>query len=200
MVAGKNPGPRDPRSNGSVKRMRGEAEGDMKIRRHDSNPKVAELRQLPIFSGLGGKQLDAMAANLDEARLEQGERVMQEGRYNDTFWIILEGSVDLTIGGRVHETLGRGDVFGLPSMFTGREAMADGVATSEVRALVASHRQFNGLIADHEVEIRFKAAMFDRLRDEVYQLTHRAAARSAAKAPVRSPAKSPARSARGTSR
>ena len=33
-------------------------------------------------------------------------------------------------------------------------------------------QQFNSLVSDPEVEIRFKAAVFDRLRDEVYQLTH----------------------------
>jgi CRP/FNR family transcriptional regulator, cyclic AMP receptor protein len=143
----------------------------MKMKR-GSNAKLAELKDLKVFAGLGRKQLEALAFNLDEATLSAGERVMFEGRYNDTFWIILEGEVDLTVGGRIHETLGRGDIFGLPSMFTGRTAMADAVAQSEVRALVASHAQFNGLLADPEVEIRFKAAMFDRLRDEVYQLTH----------------------------
>jgi CRP-like cAMP-binding protein len=149
----------------------------MKLKPRRSNPKVAELKDLKVFAGLGRKQLEAMAYNLDEAALKKGERIMYEGRYNDTFWIILEGEVDLTIGGRVHETLLRGDIFGLPSMFTGRTAMADGVARTEVRTLVASHAQFNSLVADPEVEIRFKAAMFDRLRDEVYQLTHSAPAK-----------------------
>jgi CRP-like cAMP-binding protein len=76
------------------------------------------------------------------------------------------------VGGRVHEVVGPGDIIGLPSMFTGRTAMADAVALSDVQALVASHSQFNALLADKEVEIRFKAAVFDRLRDEIYQLTH----------------------------
>ena len=143
----------------------------MKMRRRDSNPKVAELTELPVFSGLVGKQLSSMAANLDEARLKAGERFLQAGHHNDTFWIILDGEVELTIGGRVHETLGRGDILGLPSMFTGRTSMADGVAKTDVRALVASHSQFNALLADPEVEIRFKAAVFDRMRDELFQLT-----------------------------
>jgi CRP-like cAMP-binding protein len=143
----------------------------MKMPRRDSNPKVGELRKLPVFSGLDDRQLNAMAANLDEARLAAGERFLQAGRYNDTFWIVLEGEIELTVGGRVHETLQRGDILGLPSMFTGQTSMADGVARTEVRALVASHTQFNALLADREVEIRFKAAVFDRMRDELFQLT-----------------------------
>jgi CRP-like cAMP-binding protein len=143
----------------------------------DSNPKVAELRELPVFSGLDKKQLNWMAANLDEATLKAGERFLQAGHYNDTFWIILEGEIELTVAGRVHEKLHRGDILGLPSMFTGRTSMADGVARTDVRALVASHAQFNALLADPEVEIRFKAAVFDRMRDELFQLTSPTAAK-----------------------
>lgn len=143
----------------------------MKLRRRDGNPKVAELRDLPVFSGLDAKQLSWMATNLDEASLAAGERFLQAGHQNDTFWIILEGEAELTIGRRVHERLGRGGIIGLPSMFTGLASMADGVARTDVRALVASHAQFNALLADPEVEIRFKAAVFDRMRDELFQMT-----------------------------
>ncbi len=153
----------------------------IRFTRRPTNPKLAELKQLPLFAGLSARALRALAANLDEVTVATGETVMREGRGNDTFWIVLDGQVALTIGGRVHEKLGPGDVFGLPSMFTRRESMADVVASSPVRALVASHGQFNSLVADPEVEIRFKAAMFDRLRDEVYQLTKRT--RTAARKP-----------------
>src|SRR5579859_106725 len=157
----------------------------MKIRRRDSNPKVAELRELKVFAGLDRRQLDALASNLDEATLRAGDRFLQAGHYNDTFWIILEGEVELTVGGRVHQNLERGDIVGLPSMFTGMTSMADGLAKSDVRALVASHAQFNALLADPEVEIRFKAGVFERMRDELFQLT---AKTPAAKKP---PAKKP---------
>ena len=165
------------------------------MKRRNSNPKVAELRTLPAFAGLDQRQLVEMAHNLDEAALAGGERVMSAGRYNDTFWILLEGEVELTISGRVHETLRRGDIFGLPSMFTGLTAMADAVAKGPVRALVASHAQFNGLLSDREVEIRFKAAVFDRLRDEVYQLTRKAGAKPAARPAAKPAAKAPAKPA-----
>lgn len=138
--------------------------------KRDSNPKLEELRELPIFSGLDDRRLRTMAANLDTVTVPEGAVVMTAGRRNDAFWIILEGRVQITIGGRIREELGRGDVFGLPSMFAGRESTADVIALTEVLALVASHQQFNTLVADHEVAIRFKAAIFDRLRDEVYQL------------------------------
>jgi CRP-like cAMP-binding protein len=140
-----------------------------------SNPKITELKQLRIFGGLTFSLLRTLASNLDEANIPKGERFMSEGRSNDTFFILLDGEVELTVGGKVHEVVNAGGVIGLPSMFTRLDSTADAVAKTPVRALVASHRQFNSLVANPEIEIRFKAAMFDRLRDEVYQLTHTAA-------------------------
>jgi CRP-like cAMP-binding protein len=136
------------------------------------NPKVVELKLLPIFRGLSPRELRSLASNLDEVTIPKGERFITEGRSNDTFFILLDGQVELTVGARAHEVVKRGDIVGLPSMFARLESTADAVAKTEVRALVASHKQFNSLVANAEIEIRFKAAMFDRLRDEVYQLTH----------------------------
>ncbi len=135
--------------------------------------KLAELRSLPVFSGLSPKRLGQIATSLDEVSIPSGERMLTEGKPNHAFWIILEGEVELTVAGRAHELLRRGDIVGLPSMFTHLESNADVVARTPVKALVASHTQFRELIGDPEVEIRFKATVFDRLRDEVYQLTHR---------------------------
>ena len=144
----------------------------IRIPHRESNPKVSELKKLHLFSGLSTQRLRFLAQNLDEVQVPKGERFMTEGHGNDAFWIILDGKVELTVGHRIHEVLERGDVAGLPSMFTRRESTADAEAVTSVRALVASHAQFSTLISDAEIEIRFKAAMFDRLRDEVFQLTH----------------------------
>jgi|SRR5438309_3809940 len=144
----------------------------IRIPHRKADPKIAELKQLPIFAGLPPRLLRRMAVNLDEVTVPKGERLLSSGRANDAAWILLDGEAELTVGGSVHEVLKRGDVFGLPSMFTRLDSMADVVAKTPLRALVASHQQFNSLVSDPEVEIRFKAAVFDRLRDEVYQLTH----------------------------
>jgi len=170
----------------------------IRIPRRAPNPKIAELKQLPIFGGLSPALLRTLASNLDEATIPKGEKFMTERRSNDTFMILLDGEAELTVGGRVHEVLKRGDVIGLPSMFTRLDSTADAVARTPIRALVASHRQFNSLVSNPEIEIRFKAAMFDRLRDEVYQLTHtpaKAPPKAAVKAPVKSPVKAKARKA-----
>jgi len=161
----------------------------IRIPHSKADPKMAELKQLTIFAGLPPRQLRRMALNLDEVTVPKGERILSAGRANDAAWIVLEGEAELTVGGNVREVLERGDVFGLPSMFTRRDSTADVVARTPLRALVASHQQFNSMISDPELEIRFKAAMFDRLRDEVYQLTHKGNQARAAKARTVKPKK-----------
>jgi CRP-like cAMP-binding protein len=153
----------------------------IRIPRREPSAKLHELSTLQVFAGLSGKHLQQVASNLDEASVPAGEVLIHEGRHNDTFWIILEGEAELTIGGRAREVVSRGGIVGLPSMFTGREANANVVAVTDVSALVASHAQFNALIGDPEIEIRFKAAVFDRLRDELYQLTHGGTAKPGAR-------------------
>lgn len=148
--------------------------------RRNRDAKIAELRSLPVFAGLGRARLEELARNLDEAHVPAGQTLMQQGHHNDTFWIVLDGALEVTLAAKAREVVGRGGVVGLPSMFTGRESSATVVSLSDVRALVASHAQFHNFIGDSEIEIRFKAAVFDRLRDEIYQLTHEPMAAAAA--------------------
>ena len=143
----------------------------IRIPHRAADPQIAELKQLRIFAGLSPRLLRRMAVNLDEVTVPKGEKLMTAGRANDAAWILLDGQAELTVGRKVREVLKRGDVFGLPSMFTRRDSVADVVARTPLRALVASHKQFNSLVAEPEVEIRFKAAVFDRFRDEIDKLT-----------------------------
>ena len=139
---------------------------------HGEDPKIAQLSAVPLFEHVPRRQLAVIAANLDEAHVETGQTLVRENHHNDTFWIVLDGAIEVTLAGKAREVVGRGGVVGLPSMFTGRESSATVVSLSDLRALVASHAQFHNFIGDPEVEIRFKAAVFDRHRDDIYQLTH----------------------------
>src|ERR1700730_6677091 len=46
------------------------------------NPKIAELKQLPISGGLKPAQLRTLASNLDEVTIPKGEKFVSEGRSN----------------------------------------------------------------------------------------------------------------------
>lgn len=135
--------------------------------------KVEALRRVPTFAGVPDRQLTELANYLDEAAVAAGQTLVTEGRPNSTFWIILEGEVEVTVQGLVRRRIGPGGVFGAPSMFDGREALSTVVTVTPIRALVASHSQFAAIANNELVSLRLKADIGDRLRGDLHALTER---------------------------
>jgi CRP-like cAMP-binding protein len=144
------------------------------LHRAGTNPKADALRTVPAFAGLSDHQLVRLAGYLDEASVDAGETLIREGHFNSTFWIVLEGSVEVTVQGHVRRQIGPGGVFGAPSMFDGLEALATVVTLTPLKALVASHTQFAALASNELVALRLKADIGDRLRSDLHALTERA--------------------------
>ena len=129
--------------------------------------KVHAIHRLPVFAGLSRKELVAVARNLDETQVDAGITVVHEGRSNHTFWIVLEGELDLTVRGRLLERVTSPGLVGAPSMLDGRPAWATVTAVTPVRALVASRAQFREICADDRVALRLWAETGTRLRHHI---------------------------------
>jgi signal transduction histidine kinase len=56
---------------------------------------VAELRRLQLFQGLSDTQLVQLVGAAGETVFEPGEDLWREGQAADTWWVLLEGSVNL---------------------------------------------------------------------------------------------------------
>lgn len=54
------------------------------------------LRRYPFFAGLDEAQLKALAMITDEVRAPVGSILFQEGQTADAFYLLLEGSIDLS--------------------------------------------------------------------------------------------------------
>jgi CRP-like cAMP-binding protein len=111
-----------------------------------------------------------MASFLDEVRVEAGRTLVREGMPNDTFWILLDGEVDMSIGGRRPQVLRRGDFFGTASMLDGRSAVATVTTRTPIRALVASAAQFRALEGNPAVSARLRTVALRRMREELEAL------------------------------
>lgn len=134
---------------------------------HAANPKIAELMRIPLFDHVPRRQLAIVAANLDEVRVAAGETLIREDHHNDAFWILLEGEVEMTIGGHVHSVIGPGGFFGVTSMLDGRPAVGDVTTCTPIRALVASAEQFRALEGNETVALRLMQAALDRMREDL---------------------------------
>lgn len=130
-----------------------------------ASDKVRAIGHLPVFAGMSRRELESVARNFDEARVDAGTTVIHEGRSNHALWIVVEGELDLSLRGKHLERISPPGLVGVPSMLDGRPAWASVTAVTPVRALVASTEQFRVLCADDRVATRLWAQTGARLRN-----------------------------------
>ena len=138
-----------------------------RLAHHGEVPKIARLTSVPLFEHVPRRQLAVIAANLDEVQVDAGETLVRENHHNDTFWILLEGEVDLVIGGVRHRTIGPNGFFGATSMLDGRPAIGTVVTKTPIRALVASASQFRALEGSETVTVRLMSFALERMREDL---------------------------------
>ncbi len=136
--------------------------------------KLDELRRIRLFDNLPRRELEILAANLDEVNVDAGETLVREGHRNDAFWIILEGEAAYKVEHGGARTLGPGEFFGATSMLDGKPAVATIKSLTPIRALVASAAQFRALEGNDTVALRLMGAALQRMREDL-EAHHRAA-------------------------
>lgn len=100
---------------------------------------------------------------MDEVALKPGEVLIQRGRSNHSFFVLLDGQVDVRTRNRRTLRLGPGDFFGEISMETQQPATATVVASSPGRALVMSRSQYRAVRGSATVRARLVSAVSARL-------------------------------------
>jgi MFS family permease len=98
---------------------------------------IGLLRSLPLFAPLPPQTLESTARLLERVDVPAGAVVIREGDSGDRFYVITDGSIEVTRAGRSLATLGRGDGFGEIALLrsTPRTATCTAVAASVVYAL-----------------------------------------------------------------
>ena len=132
-----------------------------------SDKKVELIRRVPLFSHLSRKQLAQVAKVADEIDLHEGKEMTREGAPGREFFVILEGSADVRRRGRKINSLKPGDFFGEIALVTSVPRTATVAATSPVRALVVTDREFRHLLEESpDIKTRVMQAMAARLAPE----------------------------------
>jgi CRP-like cAMP-binding protein len=132
-----------------------------------SDKKVELIRKVPLFSHLSRRQLAQVAKVADEIDLREGKEMTREGAPGREFFVILEGSADVRRRGRKINSLKPGDFFGEIALVTSVPRTATVAATSPVRALVVTDREFRHLLEESpDIKTRVMQAMAARLAPE----------------------------------
>jgi CRP-like cAMP-binding protein len=106
--------------------------------------KVELIRKVPLFSRLSKKGLEDVAHIADELDLPAGKLMAKEGDRGREFFVLLEGEADVTKGDESINTMRDGDFFGEIALVTKMPRTANVTATTPVRVLVITERDFSG--------------------------------------------------------
>ena len=124
------------------------------------------LAALPLFSGLSRQDRELIASHMDELRFAAGSTLILEGYTNHSFYLLVDGEVEVDVAGEPRRTMRRGDFFGEISMHHRIPATATVVARTPVDVYVMSHEQFGALSVSSDVAARLQAAMNQRLVED----------------------------------
>jgi CRP-like cAMP-binding protein len=130
-----------------------------------ADPKLEQLKRVPIFSQCSKKELQTLERNTDEVSIPAGRTLIEQGRLNHSFYVLLDGEVEASVDGQPVRRMRAGDIFGEISMLDRGPATATVTTTTPIQALVMSHEQFRDAVrSDQDIAHNVLAVMADRLR------------------------------------
>ena len=130
--------------------------------------KIELIRKVPLFSKLSKKGLEDVAHIADEIDLPKGRVMALEGDRGREFVVLLEGEADVTKGDRSINTMRDGDFFGEIALVTKMPRTASVTATTDVRVLVVTERDFDALLKrSPEVGRGVAEALAERIAPEL---------------------------------
>jgi len=130
--------------------------------------KVELIRKIPLFSKLSKRGLEDVARIADELDLPAGKVMAQEGDRGREFFVLLEGAADVTKSGESINTMHDGDFFGEIALVTQMPRTATVTATTPVRVLVITERDFAALLKrSEEVGRGVAEALAERISPEL---------------------------------
>jgi CRP/FNR family transcriptional regulator, cyclic AMP receptor protein len=129
-----------------------------------NDTKVEAMAKVPLFSRCSRSDLGRIAQIADEVDLRPGRTLAREGTRGREFFVLLEGTADVTSNTRLLPPLKAGDFFGEIALVCDEPRTATVTATSPLRALVITDRAFRELLRNHPgIQGRVLEAVASRL-------------------------------------
>ena len=96
----------------------------------------ARLKSIPLFSGLSDHDRQRVGLWTDEIEVPAGKQLAGEGELAYEFFVIVDGTAEVTQGGNALAELGPNDFFGEIGLLESDRRTATVTATSPLRAIV----------------------------------------------------------------
>jgi CRP/FNR family transcriptional regulator, cyclic AMP receptor protein len=109
--------------------------------------------------------LSIFASDLDAPQYAAGHRFFTTGDQGEIMYVVTEGEVEITLRGKVLETVQRGGIFGELALIDHRERSADVTAKTDVKVSAIDQKRFLYLVRNHPFfALEVMKIMSDRLR------------------------------------
>lgn len=127
---------------------------------------IAQLAKVPLLAECSRRDLQSIARAVKDINHRAGTVIAREGDPGIGLFIIVEGTCDVSIGGRRKAKLGPGDFFGEIALLDGGPRTATVTATTDVELLGLTEWVFRGLMVEQpSVAVKTLQAMAGRLRN-----------------------------------
>jgi len=111
---------------------------------------TAELQSLPLFGDCAEDDLRAVADAITAERdVAEGDVICAEGEKADRWWIVTDGTADVTVGGLYTATIGPGETIGELALLDGEPRAATVKAVTEMRVYEVDGHAFVDALVDH---------------------------------------------------
>lgn len=128
----------------------------------DAKGKV--LAGVPLFAGLSKKELAQVASIAEELDFRAGKQLIREGGPGREFFVLLEGSAEVTRNGKRLAIRKTGDFFGEIALVSDRPRMATVTTLEPSIVLVVTETNFRRVVRKSpEIALKILQAVGERL-------------------------------------
>jgi CRP/FNR family transcriptional regulator, cyclic AMP receptor protein len=125
---------------------------------------TARLRSIPLFAELSERERAEVARFADEVTVPAGKMLAEEGQFAYEFFVIEQGTAEVTKEGRVLAQLGPEDFFGEIGLVEAERRTATVVAKSPMELIVIFGPNFRRLERElPEIATQIRKAIRERL-------------------------------------
>ena len=134
------------------------------MRLFSQNVKVEALKRAPLFEGLSKKELAELARVTEDLKVEPGTVLCREGRLGREFFVIVDGTAEVTKGGKHLASRSGGDFVGEIALITTTKRTATVTAKTPLRCFILTRGDFRRVLDDNPgVQRKVMQALGERL-------------------------------------
>lgn len=127
--------------------------------------RAIRLQKVELFSDLETSMLALLASIASQVEVKRGEVLVEQNHPLSTLYVVLNGSIEMTRGGRTMFRVGADETIGNWALFDEQPSVVTATALEDTSLLRIDREDFFDLLADHSEATReMFQALFKRVR------------------------------------